>query len=171
MGVLAYSGLGLRGLTLAHADHPQPWEIPSVMGVLAYSGLGLRGLTLAHAGHPQPWEIPGVMGKSESTGLTSLPPTTYAAVGNTQCRVHLLYVCTFSITPALSHTTPSTYLIASSTPQQASYLLTPHHLCSSGEYTVRSAPTARMHVFNNPSFVTHDAQHLSYRVRDEHPLR
>ena len=37
---LAYSGLGLRGLTLAHAGHI----------TLAYSGIGLRGLTLAHAG-------------------------------------------------------------------------------------------------------------------------
>ena len=74
MGVLAYSGLGLRGLTLAHADHPQPWEIPSVMGVLAYSGLGLRGLTLAHAGHPQPWEIPGVMPSWVKAKVRALPP-------------------------------------------------------------------------------------------------
>ena len=43
--------------------------------------------------------------------LPPYPPTTYAAVGNTECGVHLLYVCTFSITPALSHTTPSAYLI------------------------------------------------------------
>ena len=50
-------------------------------------------------------------------------------------------------------------------PQQASYLPTPHHLRSSGEYRVWSAPTICMHVFNNPSFVTHDAQRLSYRVR------
>ena len=46
------------------------------MGVLAYSGLGLRGLTIAHADHPQPWEIPSVMGKNESIGCgeeTSYP--------------------------------------------------------------------------------------------------
>jgi len=45
---------------------------------------------------------------------------------------------------------------------------TPHHLRSSGEYRVLSAPAISMQVFYNPSFVTHDAQRLSYRAHDEH---
>ena len=59
---------------------------PSLLG-----SLGLRGLTLAHAGHPQPWEIPGVMGKSESTGLTSLPPplTRQWGIQSAQCTCYM----------------------------------------------------------------------------------
>ena len=44
----------------------------------------------------------------------------------------------------------------------------PHHLRSNGEYRVWSAPAISMQVFYNPSFVTHDAQRLSYRASDEH---
>jgi len=78
---------------------------PSLLG-----SLGLRGLTLALLGSLE-------LTLAEPTwggllGLRELATTTYAAVGNTECGVHLLYVCTFSITPALSHTTPSAYLIA-----------------------------------------------------------